>query len=258
MTRSEAHVAAKRPSSTIGNEALLDRVIIKNRTGRIRSIDQRVTSMTGQASAPRGATLQTALRLEYLTVGWNTVEGLVAVTAAVGAGSIALLGFGVDSFVECASGLVLLWRLFAERKGPDGEAIERIDRRAHRLVGATLLLLAAYVAVDAGTALWLRERPRPSIVGVVLTSVSLAAMYWLARAKRRASAALSSKALEADAFQTTACFWLSLITLSGIGLNAAFGWWWADPAAALGMTWFIAKEGVEAWRSEDCECTGPA
>jgi divalent metal cation (Fe/Co/Zn/Cd) transporter len=138
----------------------------------------------------------------------------------------------------------------------DEEAIERLDRRAHRLVGATLFLLAAYVALDAGHALWKQEHPAPSLVGVALTSVSIVAMIWLARAKRRAAAALGSRALEADAFQTTACFWLSLIALGGIGLNAAFGWWWADPAAALAMTWFIAKEGAEAWRGEECGCEG--
>jgi|SRR3990172_4801230 len=212
--------------------------------------------MTAPATSPRAATLRTALRLEYLTVGWNVVEGLVAITAAVAAGSVALFGFGVDSFVECASGLVLLWRLSAESRGLDGEAIERLDQRAHRLVGATLFLLAAYVAIDGGHTLWKHEHPSPSIVGIALTSISIVAMYFLARAKRRAAAALASKALEADAFQTTACFWLSLITLSGIGLNAALGWWWADPVAALGMTWFIAKEGLEAWRGEECECAG--
>ena len=212
--------------------------------------------MTTSAEPQRELTLRTALRLEYLTVGWNVVEGVVALSAAVAAGSIALFGFGVDSFVECASGLVLLWRLTAERRGLDGEAIERLDRRAHRLVGATLFLLAAYVAVDAGHALWERERPSPSWIGIALTSLSIATMYWLARAKRRAAAKLASRALEADAFQTTACFWLSLITLLGIGLNAAFGWWWADPAAALGITWFIGKEGLEAWRGEECGCAG--
>ena len=208
------------------------------------------------AGQGREATLGTALRLEYLTVGWNVVEGLVAVAAALGAGSIALLGFGVDSFVECASGLVLLWRLAAERRGMDGEGIERLDRRAHRLVGASLFLLAAYIAVDAGYALWERERPGPTLVGIALTSVSIVVMQWLARAKRRAAAALGSRALEADAFQTTACFWLSVITLAGVGLNAAFGWWWADPAAALGMIWFIGREGLEAWRGEECGCAG--
>jgi divalent metal cation (Fe/Co/Zn/Cd) transporter len=202
----------------------------------------------------RQASLRQALRLEYLTVGWNVVEGIVAVVAALAAGSVALLGFGIDSFVECASGLVLVWRLLVERRGMDEEEIERLDRRARRLVGVSLFLLAAYVAVDAGLALWHRERPEPSVVGIVLTVVSIGAMQWLARAKRRAAAMLSSRALEADAFQTSACFWLSLITLVGIGANGAFGWWWADPVAALAMTWFIASEGLESWRGEECGC----
>lgn len=202
----------------------------------------------------RRASLPQALRLEYLTVGWNVIEGIVAVAAALAAGSIALLGFGIDSFVECASGLVLIWRLGAERRGMGEEEIERLDYRARRLVGASLFLLAAYIAGDAALALWRRERPAASFVGIGLTVVSIIAMQWLARAKRRAAAVLGSRALEADAFQTSACFWLSIITLAGIGLNASFGWWWADPVAALGMTWFIAREGQEAWRGEGCGC----
>lgn len=204
----------------------------------------------------RGGILRHALHLEYLTVGWNVVEGVIAVAAALAAGSVALLGFGIDSFVESASGAVLIWRLLAERTAADHRAIERLDRRAHQLVGATLFLLAAYVAVDAGLALWNRERPEPSPVGIVLTAISMAVMVWLARAKRRAASGLGSQALAADAFQTTACFWLSVITLIGIGLNAALGWWWADPAAALGMTVFLVREGSEAWRGEDCGCHG--
>jgi divalent metal cation (Fe/Co/Zn/Cd) transporter len=198
--------------------------------------------------------LRRALGLEYLTVGWNVIEGLVAVTAALAAGSIALLGFGIDSFVECASGLVLVWRLTADRRGMDEASVERLDRQAHKLVGASLFLLGSYIALEAVHALWQHERPNPSIVGIVLSGVSIAAMVWLARAKRRAAAALRSRALEADAFQTTACFWLSIITLGGIGLNATLGWWWADPVAALGMTWFIGREGMEAWRGEACGC----
>jgi divalent metal cation (Fe/Co/Zn/Cd) transporter len=144
----------------------------------------------------------------------------------------------------------------AERKAGHSEAIERLDRRAHQLIGASLFLLAAYVAVDASLALWRREKPEASLVGIVLTLVSIAMMLWLARAKRRAAAGLGSRALAADAFQTTACFWLSVITLAGVGLNAAFGWWWADPAAALGMTVFLVQEGSEAWRGEECDCHG--
>jgi divalent metal cation (Fe/Co/Zn/Cd) transporter len=206
----------------------------------------------------RASSIRHALRLEWLTIGWNIVEGVVAITAAMLAGSVALLGFGIDSFVESASGAVLVWRLLAERRGMEAAEIERIDARAHELVGATLFLLAVYVGIHAAVALWNREAPRPSTVGIVLTAVSIVAMQWLARAKRRAAQRLGSRALEADAFQTTACFWLSVITLLGIGLNAALGWWWADPAAALGMTAFIAREGVDAWRGEGCGCEGPA
>lgn len=200
----------------------------------------------------RAPLLQHALRLEYLTVGWNVVEGCIAVTAALSSGSIALMGFGVDSVVESASGTVLIWRLMAEEKGMNPSEIERLDQRAHKLVGVSLFALAAYIALDAVWALGKGERPEVSFVGIVLTAVSLSVMLWLARAKRRTAGELGSRALAADAFQTTACFWLSLITLAGIGLNALLGWWWADPLAALGMTWFLVSEGREAWRGEDC------
>ena len=207
-------------------------------------------------SAGRKAMRAHALRLEYLSIGWNVVEGVVAVAAALAAGSVALLGFGIDSFVETASAAILVWRLKAEDGASDRAAIDRLDRRAHRLVGLSLFLLAAWVALDATLALWARERPEASPVGIVLTSISIVVMVALARAKRRAAAALESRALEADSFQTTACWWLSVLTLTGIGLNAAFGWWWADPVAALAMTIFLVREGREAWRGEDCGCHG--
>ena len=205
-------------------------------------------------SMNRQALVRRALNLEYLTVGWNLVEGIIAVLAALAAGSVALLGFGVDSFVESASGGILIWRLRAEQGGVSPHQLESLDLRAHRLVAAALFLLAAYVAVDAALALWNRDQPEPSRVGMALTLVSICVMLWLAGAKRQAAAGLGSRALQADAFQTTACFWLSVIALAGIGLNAAFGWWWADPVAALGMTPLLVKEGTEAWRGEDCSC----
>ncbi len=211
-------------------------------------------SGTPERTSPRADLLRRGLRLEYFTVGWNVIEGVVSVAAALMAGSVALLGFGIDSFVETTSGLILIWRLRAERRARDPEEIERLDQRAHKLVGLSLFLLAAYIGVDATMALITRERPEPTIVGVAITALSLAVMWWLARAKRQTARALESRALEADSFQTTACFWLSLLTLAGIALNAAFGWWWADPVAALGMTWFLVAEGREAWRGEDCAC----
>jgi divalent metal cation (Fe/Co/Zn/Cd) transporter len=200
----------------------------------------------------RNDLLQRALRLERLTIGWNVLEGLVAVAAALAAGSVALLGFGIDSFVESASGGILIWRLLAEKPTADHHAVERLDRRARRLVAISLFALALYIVVDASFSLWRAERPGASPVGIGVTILSMLVMVWLARAKRRAAAALGSQALEADAFQATACWWLSLITLAGIGLNAAFGWWWADPVAALGMTLLLIREGAEAWRGKDC------
>lgn len=202
--------------------------------------------------ASRARTLAHALRLEYLTVGWNVIEGVVAIAAALAAGSVALLAFGIDSFVECASGGVLIWRLKAERTAKDAAAIERLDRRAHQLVGWSLFALAAWVVFDASKALWLQEHPEPSTVGMVLLVLSIAAMYWLAKAKRRAAAALESRALEADSFQTSACFWLSVVGLAGIGLNAAFGFWWADPVSALGIAVLLVKEGRGGLRGDSC------
>lgn len=200
----------------------------------------------------RSDLLRRGLRLEWLTVGWNVLEGLIAVAAALAAGSVALLGFGIDSFVESASGGILVWRLLAEKQAANHHAVELLDRRARRLVAISLFALALYVAIDASSSLWGAKRPGTSFAGIVLTILSMLVMVWLARAKRRTAVALGSRALEADAFQTTACWWLSLITLAGIGLNAALGWWWADPVAALGMTPLLIREGTEAWRGEDC------
>ena len=217
----------------------------RNSTGDPASLDR--AEPTG-----RGDLLRRALALEYLTVGWNVAEGVIAIAAALAAGSVALLGFGIDSFVESASGLILVWRLLAERAGRDHAAVEALDRRAHRLVGLSLFLLAAYITIDAVLALWRREVPTQSVVGMALTTVSIGVMLWLARAKRRVAAALGSRALAADAFQTTACWWLSIAALAGLGLNALWHWWWADPVAALVMAVLIAREGREAWEGRDC------
>lgn len=197
----------------------------------------------------RPAVLRRALRLELLTVGWNIVEGIVAIGAALASGSVALLGFGIDSFVESISGSVVFWRLRGEGTGRlDAVAIERVERLAERLVGASFLLLAAYLVLDASLALLNQERPDGSVVGIALTAVSLVVMLWLARAKFRAARDLESRALRADAAQTLACWYLSATTLSGLALNALFGLWWADPLAAYAIAYFLIGEGFEAWR----------
>ena len=208
-------------------------------------------SVSFETVEPRATQRARALRLEYLTVAWNVLEGAIAVAAAIAAGSVALLGFGIDSFVESASAGILIWRLRAEARSRQPDELEHLDRRAHRLVGLSLFLLAAYIAFDATTSLWHRERPSPSLVGIALTTVSIGVMVWLARAKRRAAAAIGSRAMQADAFQTTACWWLSISALGGIGLNAVAGWWWADPLAAVVMAFMLVREGREAWRGED-------
>jgi cation diffusion facilitator family transporter len=209
--------------------------------------------MTAPFVDMRPLLLRRALRLEYLTVGWNIIEGLVAIAAATAAGSIALLGFGADSFVESASGVILVWRLLAERRNDDPEHVERVERQAQRLVAIALLLLAIYVAWESISGLLSGERPEPSVVGIALAVVSIGVMWWLARAKRRVAIGLRSRALKADAFQTDACFWLSLFVLVGVGANALFGAWWADPIAALAMIPFIGREALEAWRGEEDE-----
>ena len=200
----------------------------------------------------RPLNLKRGLQLEYLTVGWNIAEGVIAVGAGIVAGSIALIGFGVDSFVETISGAVLIWRLTAEISGRhDEEAIERIEERAERLVGVAFLLLAAYVAFEAVRTLINQEAPDASPVGIVLTAVSIVVMLWLARAKRRVGVALGSRAMIADAQQTYACWYLSVVALTGLALNAVFGLWWADPLAALGITVLLVREGIEALQGED-------
>lgn len=202
-------------------------------------------------TATRSLLLARAVRLEYLTVGWNIVEGLIAVGAGLAAGSIALIGFGVDSFVETISGSILLWRLRAEAGGHADEAsIEHVERRAERLVAASFAVLAAYVAFEAVRTLADQERPAASPVGIVLTAVSIGVMLWLARAKRETGEGLGSRALIADSKQTYACWYLSVTTLAGLALNAVSGLWWADPVAALVIAAFLVREAREAWTGE--------
>lgn len=196
----------------------------------------------------RDALVRRGRRLEYLTIGWNSLEGLIAVAAGLAAGSIALVGFGFDSVIEVTSGAALLWRLHMDAPGRR----ERAEKMALKLVGWSFLLLAAYVAFDAVKALVRREPPEASYVGIALAALSVVVMPPVARAKRKVAAGLSSRALEADSRQTDICAYLSAILLGGLLLNALFGWWWADPAAALVMVPIIVKEGVGALRGETC------
>lgn len=194
--------------------------------------------------------VQRGRRLEYLTLAWNSLEAVAAIAAGLIAGSIALVGFGLDSVIECFSGGVLLWRL---RAGEEGERREQV---ALRLVGVSFIALAIYVAYDAISSLARHETPEKSWFGIAVAIASLITMPLLARAKRRVATELTSGALHADSRQTDICAYLSAILLGGLLLNALLRCWWADPIAGLVMVPIIGREGVEALRGKAC-CESP-
>jgi divalent metal cation (Fe/Co/Zn/Cd) transporter len=198
------------------------------------------------SSAERTEHLRHGRKLEYFTIGWNIVEAGVAIGAGWLAGSIALVGFGVDSLIESLSGSVLLWRLFSPAHDESREKI------ALKLVGISFLILAAYVAFEAIKSLLVHEAPEASFIGIGLSVALLIIMPLLARAKRLSASNLGSLAMKADSRQTDLCAYLSAILLGGLVLNALFGWWWADPAAGLIMVPIIAREGFEGLRGEVC------
>ncbi len=184
--------------------------------------------------------------LEFFTIGWNLIEAVVAVGAGFVAGSTSLIGFGIDSIIESSSGIALLWRL------QEGEQGEQREKFALKLVGVSFLLLAGYITFDAVKSLIYVEPPRVSFVGIGLAILSVIIMPLLASAKRKVAANLNSKAMKADSRQTDICAYLSAILLVGLGLNALFGWWWADSLAAMLMIPIVLKEAFEALRGENC------
>lgn len=204
----------------------------------------------------RRAVVRRGERLTWATIGYNSLEAVLAIGAGLAAGSVALVGFGFDSVIELSSSVAGLWRLHADA-APDSRA--RAERRALRLIGCAFLLLAAYVLLDAIRTLLTRTPPDESPLGLLIAAGSLIVMPLLARAKRRVAAQLASQALTAEARQTQLCTYLSAILLGGLGLNAAFGWWWADPVAALMMIPVIAWEGLEAVRGRTAcaDCCPP-
>lgn len=186
-----------------------------------------------------------AVRLEYFTISWNVVEAVVAIGAGLLAGSVALVGFGINSGIEVISAVGLLWRL--RKAGPDAEVSEEsaAEKRALHIVAATFFLLAAYITYEAIDSLIEREEPLTSPVGIVLSVLSLAIMPGLAWAKQRTGQEMGSQALVADSKETWVCSYLSLALLVGVGLYAIAGWWWADPVAALAMLPVILWQGWE-------------
>ena len=205
--------------------------------------------MIEQAPVDRRAAARMGRRLEYFTIAWNTLEGAIAVLAGAAAGSISLVGFGVDSFIEVVSGAALLWRMSVDG---DEHQRARVERIAVRTVAICFLSLAAYMAYEAIRDLVTRRAPAHSLPGILLACAALVVMPLLSRAKRRVSATLRSTAMRGDAKQADFCAYLSAILLGGLVLNRLWGWWWADPTAALVMVPIIAKEGIEGLRGDPC------
>lgn len=203
--------------------------------------------------AQRRVSLERGLRLEYVSLGWNFLETFIGIAAGLAAGSVALLGFGLDSVVEASSAAVLIWRLKAEHSRK--RTAEEAERRAIRLVALAFFALALYVGGRAIYDLVTEARPEESTVGLVLAAVSLVVMPVLAWLKRRASKELDSRSLQADARQTSLCTYISAFLLAGLAANSWLGWWWADPVAALAIALLAAREGRELWLTEDFCCS---
>ena len=201
------------------------------------------------ATIDRTLLIKRGQRLEYFTIAYNSLEGLIGIAAGLVAGSIALIGFGLDSIIEVTSGVALLWRLHHDA---DQSGREQKERTALRIVGACFLALAVYVTYDSLASLLTHQAPETSKVGMGLAAVSLVVMPLLARAKRRIASNIGSAALHADAKQTEFCTFLSAILLGGLLLNALLGWWWADPIAGLAMVPIIAKEGLGGLQGRAC------
>jgi len=191
------------------------------------------------------------LALAGLTIAWNVIEAVVAIAAGIAAGSVALVGFGFDSTIEVMSSVVVVWQFRSEvRSGYD----EDRERLALRLIAVSFFVLATYIVVESTRDLFVVDsEAEESVVGITLAALSLLVMPALAIAKRRTADALGSPTLRADSRETLLCAWLSAALLGGLAVNAALGWSWADPVAALAIAAFAVKEGVEAWRGDDDE-----
>ncbi len=208
--------------------------------------------LTPAAPEPRAPLVRRARSLAWVGIGWHAVEAAVAIAAGLAAGSIALIGFGADSLVESLAALVVIWRFAEARAGS-----EIAERRAQRMIAVSFYAIAAYIAVEATRTLLIVERPEVSPVGIGLAAVTLVTMPLLASAKARVGERLGSSATKSEGRQNLLCAYLSVGLLVGLGANAVFGWWWADPAAALLIAAVAAREGREAWRGEAC-CADPA
>jgi divalent metal cation (Fe/Co/Zn/Cd) transporter len=200
----------------------------------------------------RDRLIRRAKALSWLSLAWMTVEGAVAITAAVIAGSVALLGFGLDSVIEGVASVVIIWRFTGARR-----LSQAAEERAQKLVAVQFFLLAPYVAQDAIRALAGGEQPDTSWLGIGLATSSILIMPWLGRAKQRIGTALGSGATHGEGTQNLLCAYLAAGVLVGLLANALAGWWWLDPVVALGIAAIAVREGVGTWRGEGCCADSP-
>jgi len=205
---------------------------------------------SGELVAARRSAVRQGILLSYTTIGYNSLEAIGSLIAGLLAGSVALVGFGIDSVIEVIASVAAQWRL---RTDADLSRRSESEALTLRIVGWSFIALAAYVTVDGVKSLYLAEEPNRSWFGLIVLALSAIVMPALAWAKRRVAIKMQSTALEAEAKQTSLCAYLSVIALGGVGLNALFGWWWADPVAALAMVPIIVREGVHGIRLQPCE-----
>jgi divalent metal cation (Fe/Co/Zn/Cd) transporter len=205
-----------------------------------------------QPDTTRANAVRRARQLNVATITWNGIEGIVAVTAGLAAGSVSLVGFGFDSAIEVSAALILAWRLHRENQGG---CMQATDARAARGIAVSFVALGLYVTIGAGADLLSGSKPDASTVGIAMAALSLAVMPILARTKRRLAPALGSAAVVADAKQTDLCALLSAVLLVGLGANATLGWWWADPIAGLAIAALALAEAHRTWNAESLEDT---
>jgi divalent metal cation (Fe/Co/Zn/Cd) transporter len=202
--------------------------------------------------ADRVSLIREAFRLEWFTIGWMTVEAVVAIGAGVAAGSLVLLAFGLDSVIELASAGVLMWRLSVELR--HGQVFsERAEHTASRIGGALLFFLAAYVTAAATWHLWKGSGEEFSLPGFIVALAAIPSMRWLARRKITIAQKIGSRALRADAIEAVTCGWLSFVVVVALAAQWLFGAWWIDGVGSLVIVWLLVKEGREAWSGEACE-----
>jgi divalent metal cation (Fe/Co/Zn/Cd) transporter len=203
------------------------------------------------AAGDRTSLIRDAFRLEWLTIGWMSIEAVVALISGVAAGSLVLIAFGLDSVIELISAGVLMWRLSVELR--HGQAFsEDAERLASRIGGVLLFALAAYVVLAAGWHLWAQHGEDFSLPGLILTALAIPIMRYLARHKIDLANKLGSRALRADAMESITCGWLSLAAVVSLTAQALFGFWWIDSIGSLAIVWLLIKEGREAWSGECC------